>query len=99
MIEVKIFLDEEDTYEHKKLYEYIMRYLMHNNIRGASVFQAFAGFGYKHHLHQPKGIGTTDENPLMIMFIDENEKVKNVLPHIKELIKEGIIIKENVEMA
>jgi PII-like signaling protein len=33
------------------------------------------------------------------MFIDENEKIKNVLPHIKELIKEGIIIKENVELA
>jgi PII-like signaling protein len=42
---------------------------------------------------------TLDENPLVIIFIHENEKVGNVLPHIKELIKEGIIIKENVELA
>jgi|BarGraIncu00222A_1022003.scaffolds.fasta_scaffold653357_1 PII-like signaling protein len=42
---------------------------------------------------------TLDENPLMIMFSHENEKVGNVLPLIKEIIKEGIIIKENIKMA
>lgn len=92
MIEVKIFLDEADLHETKPLHEYIMRYLMHHNIIGASVFEAYEGFGRKHHLHHLKELGTVDETPLMILFIDEEEKVNSVLSHLKEIVKEGLIV-------
>lgn len=97
MLEVKIFLDEGDIHDKKPLYEYIMRYLMHHNVIGASVFEALSGFGHKHHLHHPKGLGTVDESPLMIMFIDEEDKINPILPHLKEIVKEGMIILSNVD--
>ena len=58
---------------------------------GASVFTAILGYGHKHHLHNPRNLGNVDESPIMILFIDEEEKVNKVLPHIKEIIKEGVI--------
>ena len=91
MLEVKIFLDEADIYENKPMHEYIMRYLMHHNILGASVFEAFEGYGRKHHLHHLKEIGSVDESPLMILFIDDQEKVNQILPHLKDVVKEGLI--------
>ena len=97
MIEVNLFLDESDLFQDKPAHEYIMRYLMHNSILGASVFSAIMGYGHKHHLHHPKKIGNVDENPIMIVFIDEEEKVKKVLPHLKEVINEGLITLKKVE--
>lgn len=79
------------------MYEHIMRHLMHNNISGASMFGAKAGFGSKHHLHRPGKLGASDERSIMVIFIDEDEKVQAVLPHLKEIVKEGLIVIKKAE--
>ncbi len=99
MLEVTMFLDEDDLYQGKPMHEYIMRYLMYHKIIGASLFGALMGYGSKHHLHHPKGLGGMDEEPIMIIFIDEEEKVRPVLPHLKEVVKEGLIVVKKVERA
>jgi PII-like signaling protein len=97
MLEITLFLDDDDRHEGKPMPEYIMRYLMHHGIMGASVFAATMGYGHKHHLHRPKGLGTSDEGPIMIVFIDEEAKVRTVLPHLKEIVREGLIVARAVE--
>lgn len=97
MVEIKIFLDEGDRYKDQQTYEYIMHFLMHNGIQGASILQVFAGFGIKHHLNLPRSLGSVDEVPLILMFTDEEAKVDAVLPHLKEIIKHNLIIKTKVE--
>ncbi len=97
MVEVSIFLDEDDMYDGKRMYEYILRYLMHHNIMGASVFEAMGGYGHKHHLNFPRQIGASDEGPIMLMFIDEEQKVRTVLPHIKEVVRDGLIVMKQAE--
>jgi PII-like signaling protein len=97
MLEITLFLDEDDRHEGKQMQEYIMRYLMHHGIMGATVFAATMGYGHKHHLHRPKGLGTSDEGPIMIVFIDDEAKVRNVLPHLKEIVREGLIVATKVE--
>ncbi len=99
MKEVTIFVDEEDLHESTPLHEYIMRYLMHHNIRGASIFAATVGFGHKHHLNRPRRLGGTDEGPLMILFIEEEQKVQLVLPHLKEVVRNGLIFLKTTEVA
>ena len=99
MLEVSIFLDEDDVHDGKKLYEHIMRHLMHHKILGASVFEALGGYGHKHHLNFPRRVGATDEGPIMILFIDEEEKVRSVLPHIKKVVKEGLVVVKTVARA
>ncbi len=98
MVEVSIFLDEDDVYHGRPLHEYIMHHLLHHHIRGATVFQGLAGFGRKHHLHFPKTLASFDERPLMIVFIDEDEAVRAVLPHIREVVREGLIATKRVEI-
>ncbi len=97
MLEVSVYLDEDDLYEGKPLHEYLVRHLMHHEIVGATVFAAVMGYGHKHHLHHPNKFGAVDERPIMIQFIDEEARVHAVLPHIKEIVKEGLIIMKKVE--
>jgi uncharacterized protein len=97
MTEVSIFLDEDDVYQSKPMHEYLMHHLLHHHIRGATVFQGLAGFGRKHHLHHPQTLGSFDERPLMIVFIDEDSSVQAVLPHIRDVVKGGLIVTKRVE--
>jgi PII-like signaling protein len=99
MLEVTIFLDEDDMIKDESLYQYIMKYLLHQHIKGASIFSAVGGYGAKRHLHYPRTLGASSEGPMMILFIDEEEKVRNVLPHLKEVVAEGLIVVKKVERA
>jgi PII-like signaling protein len=97
MIEVTIFLDEDDVYEGQPMHEYIMHYLLHHRIRGATVFVGVMGFGRKHHLHHPKSLGSLDERPVMILFIDKEENVRPVLGHLQQVVREGLIVTKSVQ--
>ncbi len=97
MIEVKIFFDAEDRHNGKRLDEYILRYLMHHHVRGATTFVGSKGFGAHHHLNEPDQLGASDALPVMIMFIEEESRVHQVLPHLKEVVAQGLIVVNNVE--
>jgi PII-like signaling protein len=99
MTEVKIFFDDEDMYHEMAMDEYIMRYLLHHHVHGATLFRGAMGFGSHHHLHTPGRIGGTDAVPVMILFIDEDDVVQRILPHLKEVVSEGLITLQNVHRA
>ena len=56
-------------------------------------------YGVKRHLHYPRKIGASGEGPIMILFIDDEEKIRDVLPHLKEVVAEGLIVVKKVERA
>ena len=97
MLEVKVFLDEGDTTGSGSTYEHLLRTLLREGIAGGSLYRALMGFGNKRHLHQPGRFGTSDEAPLMLMFIDEEAKVREVLPMVREVIGRGLITVTRVE--
>lgn len=99
MLELKIFIDEDDAFEGKPLYKYLVRYLMSHNISGATIFRGHMGFGAQHHLHNPRYFAGFDERPIMLLVIDSEEKIRAVLPHLKEVVTDGLIVFHHVERA
>jgi PII-like signaling protein len=97
MLEVKIFIDTEDQYGDSTLHEAILRYLLHRGIKGATLFRGVMGFGAHHHLNEPRRFAASDATPMMIVFVDEEDRVRSVLPALKEMIAEGLIVANNVE--
>ena len=63
MLEVTIFLDEDDMVKDESLYQYIMKYLLHHHIKGVSVFAAMGRYRVKRHLHYPRKIGASVRDP------------------------------------
>ena len=96
-MQVQIFLKEEDSYEDQPLFEHILRHLMHNKIVGATMFKGYMGFGASHHLLEPRKFAASDPLPVMIVFVDEETKVRDVLPHIRSVVSRGLITMHTVE--
>ena len=97
MLQVTLFLDQDDRVDDKPMHEHILHHLLHHHIAGATVFAGLGGFGSHRHLHYPRRLGASDEVPLMIVFIDEEERVRSVLPHLRELLPNGLMTVGTVE--
>lgn len=97
MLEARVFFDEDDAYHGKPVHEYLLHFLMQQGIAGATVFAAFMGYGEKHHVHKPRRLVGSDEGPLMLIFIDDEAKVRAVLPHVKEVVGDGLIVLAQLE--
>lgn len=97
MLQAQIYIDKDDLKGMKPLHKFIMRLLMENGITGATSFVGFSGYGKHQRLKQPGLQFSFDETPLLITFIDEKTKVKEVLTELRKLYRGGFIVTHAVE--
>jgi uncharacterized protein len=97
MIQAQIFIDKDDLYQNRKLHEFVMEFLLSKKVSGATAFEGLSGFGSNLQLQRPDRLFSFDEPPMLITFIDEEEKAKSVLKELRELFKGGLIITTHVE--
>lgn len=97
MIQAQIFIDAGDLKETQSVYEFILQFLIKQNIKGATVFKGRLGYGENQHLNRPNDLFSFDETPMMITFIDNDEKVKTVLTELRNQYKGGFIVTHQVE--
>lgn len=86
-----IFIDQTDTWQNKPLHEVIVRALEQNGIAGATVLSGIMGYGSHRRIHRKGLLGVSDDKPLTIAAIDNEKKLRDVLPAIRPMIREGLI--------
>lgn len=88
-----IFVDETDTWGESRvpLYEAIVESLMQAGVSGATVHSGIMGFGANRQLHRKRLFGVTDERPVTIMVIENEAKLRSVLPKLQAMVKEGLV--------
>lgn len=92
MLQVQVFFDQDDRHDDRPLADYLIRYLLRNGIRGATIFAATTGFGEKRRIHEPRKIGHLDESPLLLIFTDDEARVREVLPHLRQVVRGGMVL-------
>jgi len=98
MLQAQIFIDKDELHEEKKLYEYIMDFLFKSKVEGATAFEGLIGFGPgDRKMQRPNRLFSFDEPPMMITFVDKEEKVKHVIKELRKEFKGGLIITHPVE--
>ena len=56
------------------------------------------GFGANSHLHTAKILRLSTDLPMVIEIVDTEEKVNLLLPHLDEMVKEGLVTLEDVRV-
>lgn len=95
-VQVTIYLNESDRWNHKPLHLEILRYLRQENVAGASVFHAVAGFNGRNHVHTASLVEAGGNLPVVLIFVDLEEHIARVLPKLREMAPGRLIVRENV---
>ena len=95
-VQVSLYLNEADEWHRKPLHLEILNYLRAENVAGATVLHAVAGFTGRSRVHTSSLVDAGGKLPLVITFIDTDEHVNRVLPRLREMAAHRLIVRENV---
>ncbi len=95
-VQVSIYLSEADEWHHKPLHLEILNYLRQENVAGATVLHAVAGFTGRSRVKTSSLVDAGGRLPLVITFIDNDEHVNRVMPTLREMAAHRLIVRENV---
>lgn len=97
LLRAEIYFDKDELSSTSSLHEFIMKSLMDSDIRGATAFQGSLGFGKDHQLKKPNEIFSFDDPPMLIVFVDEETKVRKALSKLRKSMKRGFFFVSKVE--
>ena len=95
---LRIFIGESDRWQHRPLYEAIVLKARELGLAGATVLRGPMGFGANSHLHTAKILRLSLDLPMVIEIVDREEKIRALLPHLDEMVLEGLITLEDVQV-
>jgi len=56
------------------------------------------GFGAASRIHTAKVLRLSEDLPMVVEIIDRIEKIEEVLPHLEEMIDDGLVTLERVQV-
>ena len=95
-VQVTIYLNEADRWQHKPLHLEILNYLRQENVYAATAIHAVAGFLGRQKVVTAHLVDVGGKLPVIIIFVDTDEHVSRVLPRLKEMAAHRLIVRENV---
>jgi len=95
---LRIFVGENDKYEGRPLFEWIVRKAREMELAGATVLRGLEGFGAQSRLHTSKVLRLSTDLPIVIEIVDTEEKIEDFLPFVEKAVGEGLATVEKVEI-
>lgn len=93
-----VFVGETDQFHHRSVYTEIVRRAHKAGLAGASVLRGIEGYGASTHIHTAKVLRLTEDLPLVIVIVDDEERIRAFLPQLDEIVEEGLVILDSVEV-
>ncbi len=95
---LRIFIGENDRWEHQPLYEAIVLKAREMHLGGATVLRGPMGFGHSSRLHTTKILRLSEDLPLLIEIVDSEEKINGFLPTLDAMMGSGLVTMEKVRV-
>ena len=93
-----VYIGEDDHWHHKPLYHEIVRRARDAGLAGASVLRGVEGYGASSLIHTTRILSLSEDLPVVIVIVDAEEQLRAFLPQLDELIGEGLVTLDQVEV-
>jgi PII-like signaling protein len=97
-VRLTIFVGEDDTWHHKPLYHEIVSRAHHAGLAGASVLRGIEGYGASSRIHTTRLLSLSEDLPVAVIIVDQEDRIRAFLPQLDELVTEGLVIIDPVEV-
>jgi PII-like signaling protein len=95
---LRIFVGESDRWHGKPLYQAIVERVRAEELAGATVIRGIEGFGADSRLHTARILRLSEDLPVVIEIVDSAEQIERILPVLDEMVGEGMVTVERVEV-
>jgi uncharacterized protein len=95
---LRIFIGESDKWEGKPLYEALVLKAREMGLAGATMLRGLMGYGAASRVHTAKILRLSEDLPIIVELVDSQEKIASFLPVIDEMIQEGLVTLESVQV-
>lgn len=96
-LRARVHVDETDRVHGRPAYHAIVALLAEHGIAGVTVLRGIEGFGGHHEVHTSRILRLAESLPVVVEFVDEEAKVRSVLPAVEVLVEGGLIALDPVE--
>lgn len=93
---LRIFISENERYEGRPLAEWIVHRAVEEGLAGATVLRGLQGFGWHQQVHSTRILALSEDLPLVVEIVDQEDRIDGFLPHLAEAVPEGLITLEKV---
>jgi PII-like signaling protein len=95
---LRLFIGESDTWHGKPLYQAIVERVRQEGLAGATVVRGIEGFGADSRLHTSRILRLSEDLPVVIELVDTPEQIDRVVPILDEMVAEGMLTLERVQI-
>lgn len=92
---LRIYLDNTDKFNDQPLWKHILEKMKEAKLSGATVFKAVAGIGEHSIIHTFDIFNLSNEMPLIIETVDNEDKLASFLKENKEALQNLFITKHD----
>jgi len=97
-LRLSIFVGEGDTWRHKPLYAEIVHRAHQAGLAGATVVRGVEGYGATSRIHTTHLFRLSDDLPMMIIIIDDEDRIRDFLPRLDEFELSGVVTLDEVDV-
>jgi hypothetical protein len=94
----RIYVGEADHHDGRPLYQAIVELLRERGLAGATVLRGIEGFGANARLHTTRLLRLSEDLPVLIEVVDQEDRLRAVLPELDDMVGDGLITLERVEV-
>lgn len=95
---MRIFISEEDRWKDKPLHEALVAAMRANDIAGVTVYRGIIGYGAHGRTQKDKPLHPPHHGSIMLSVIDTEEKLRDFLPLVDQMVEEGLIVFSDVDI-
>ena len=95
---LRIFIGESDRFEGQPLYEAIVLKAREAGLAGATVLRSPMGYGANSRLHTAKILRLSNDLPMIVEIVDEEEKIDGFLPVLDRMMGSGLVTLEKIRV-
>ena len=90
-VSLRVIVGEADKVHGKPFYEELVRKARELNLAGATVMRGIMGYGGNSRIHTAKIERLSEDLPLVVEIVDEQENIEKILPWIEDNLINGIV--------
>lgn len=97
-LRLTVFVGEDDQWHHRPLYHEIVHRAHSAGLAGASVLRGIEGYGASNRIHTTRLLSLSEDLPIAVVIVDSEQSIRAFLPQLDELVAEGLVIVDPVEV-